>query len=131
MIIYHQIYRCVQKGECNGDLISNIVEEDGKCSSESKTCCKEEDIKQVWFFCKVDSLTHSLDSDLSLESDGAKNHCCVTIEKLSNFKKLHQVFHSRWQLFWPRIILSENVYLIVILWICLFTPKGHTTVIIV
>ena len=49
--------RCVQKGECNRDLISNSVEEDGKCSSESETCCKEEDIKQVRFFYKVDSLT--------------------------------------------------------------------------
>ena len=49
--------RCVQKGECDGDLISNIVEEDGQCSSESETCCKEEDIKQVRFFYKVDSLT--------------------------------------------------------------------------
>ena len=46
----NQLYRCVQKGKCNGDLISNIVKEDGKCASESETCCKEKDIKQVWFF---------------------------------------------------------------------------------
>ena len=84
-LLYRQLNRCVQKGECNnGDLISNIVEEDGKCSSESETCCKEEDINQVRFFYKVDLL----DSDLSPESDEAKNHCCVTVEKLSNFTEL-------------------------------------------